>query len=218
MKNKQAKKSIVELCTNHTGKMQNMVSINTSVKLNTHCRERAKNPLTICHKCYSDRQLSYQKSTAEKYARNTEVLTSRILDFEELPVLNVLRCRFEAFGDLNNEIQAQNYLNICRKNPGTTFALWTKNPFYIDRAFKKFGGSKPKNIIIIFSSIVINKPANFEALQRLFPFIDKMFTVFKNEDAAKASGMAINCGARNCFTCGRCYSKKTGKYVNELLK
>lgn len=215
---KKNQKVVVEVCTNHTGKMEYMISISTSVKENEHCRARAKNPLTICHKCYADRQLSYQKSTAEKYARNTKVLTSRVLDFDELPVLNAIYCRFEAFGDLNNEIQAQNYMNICRKNPRTAFALWTKNPFYIAKAFKQFGGKKPSNLVIIFSSIVIDRPANFEALKRLFPFIDKMFTVFRSEESAAAAGMKINCGARKCFTCGRCYSKKTGEYVNELLK
>ena len=143
--------------------------------------------------------------------RNQEILTGSVLPEEKLPVINVLYFRFEAFGDLNNATQVINYFNICRKNPGVKFALWTKNPDYIAAAIKA-GHEKPENLNIILSSLFINKERKTK-----YDFVDKIFTVYDAEYIT-ANNIDINCGARNCFTCGLCYNKNDVRIINEKLK
>lgn len=201
--------------TTHDGKMQHIHSISTSTLLNENCRERAKNVLSICHYCYSEALTKCRKQLEARLKGNTELLTKSVIPFEELPTITDDIFRFESFGDLMNSTQVKNYFNICRKNPFTTFALWTKNPAFIDMAIKA-GSAKPENIIIIYSSPIIGAPAvNAKVLQR-FPFIDKCFTVFTPE---QAENVIINCGSRSCFTCRKCYSKDDKTfYINEQLK
>ena len=94
--------------------------------------------------------------------------------------------------------------------------MWTKNPGLIDKVIKA-GREKPKNLIIIYSSPYIDKPVNVDTYIKCYPFIDKVFTVYSKE-YIRDHKIDINCGARSCLECGRCYSKRTGKEVREQLK
>jgi hypothetical protein len=143
------------------------------------------------------------------FERNADILTTRVLDKEELPLINACYFRFEAFGDLHNVTQVINYFNICKKNPDVHFALWTKNPGII----KEVANEKPKNLVILVSSLFLNKPVDIEKM----PWIDKVFTVYDKETIEREK-VKINCGARNCLKCHRCYKKSGAKYINEKLK
>ena len=150
--------------------------------------------------------------------KNHAVLTSEIIPMDKMPILNCLAFRFEAFGDVQNEIQIINYFNICKRNPRVQFTIWSKNLAIFARLFKYgYNGvkySKPKNLIIIVSSPLINKAVDIRA----YNFADKVFTVYEKE-YAKSKGIKINCGAKSCMTCQRCYNKKDRTvYINELLK
>lgn len=198
-------------CTKHTGKMIGMISLSTSVLLNAFCKKRSQNKKSICSKCYSGRMTRRYKTLEKKLARNTDVLTKIIIPV--WPVLNCQKFRFESFGDLNNVTQVINYFNLCntKGNEDVHFALWTKNPWFIAQAIKS-GYEKPKNLSIIYSSPCLNIIA--EKVFDIFPFIDKVFTVFDNEDT-----VPINCGARCCVTCGKCYDPNNGiKFINEKVK
>ena len=201
--------------TNHSGKLEGMHSISTSVRRNPNCRDRRNIDNSICQKCYAVTLTGIRKGLDEAISRNTDVLTARILSADELPVINDKYFRFEAFGDLINETQAINYINIAKTNKGTHFAIWTKNPWIMAAALKT--AAKPSNMIIIYSSPMINKAVNVKALKKLYPFIDKVFTVYR-KDYAQEHSIDINCGGRHCLSCLRCYSKRTGDTVNELLK
>lgn len=48
-------------------------------------------------------------------------------------------------------------------------------------------------------------------------YVDKVFTVY-DEKTILAENININCGARCCATCRRCYSKETEKVISEKLK
>lgn len=209
--------NVVAVCTEHTGKMEGMMSISTSCEMNDHCRKRAMIKGSICEKCFARKGFEMRPSMRAKYEHNTRLLTSRVLGDDELPILNNLVFRFESFGDLNNSTQVINYFNIARKNPETMFALWTKNPFYISNAIRD-GHSKPANIIIIYSSPMIDTDINTERLLKAFPFIDKVFTVYRSEKKAAEHGRVINCGTRKCLVCRRCYRKDTEREISELLK
>lgn len=205
------------LCSNHSGKMSGMVSVSTSVLENPHCQKRRACVGTICEKCYAGAQLQRYASQAKKLKLATEFFTSHIIDYDEIPLLNTLYFRFEAFGDLINSIQVVNYFNIARKNKAMRCALWTKNPWIVSYAMSEYGIEKPENLVVLISSPYINKKIDIEKIKAVYPFIDKVFTVYNNEYIDN-NNVLINCGARECFTCLKCYSKFTENYISERLK
>lgn len=133
----------VKICTDHTGKMTGIDSLSTSVLLNPICQKRAQDKTSVCSKCYAGRMAKMYKGLEKVLAGNTEVLTEKVIPVEEWPLLNARIFRLEAFGDLQNVTQVRNYFNFARRNPETTFALWTKNPAIIARAIR-YGSTPPR--------------------------------------------------------------------------
>lgn len=201
-------------CTNHTGKMNGLHSLSTSVAVNPYCIKRQANGYSICAHCFSASMMKQYKALNEATTRNAEILTASVLPVEVLPLIPSRYFRFESFGDLINVNQVINYFNIARKNPDTLCALWTKNPHIVAKAIAA-GHDKPANLQIVLSSPLINKPIKATK----YAFIDKVFTVYDKEGAKAVN---INCGARSCLACGRCYRPNPEGvallYVNELLK
>ena len=207
-----AEKFIKAFCTNHGGKMAGVPSLSTSCLANPICQERAKDPKSICAHCFAAGLMKCRPSIHDKGVRNYEFLSAAIYPVEEMPILNYLVFRLESFGDLGNVNQAGNYFNLAAANPRTMFALWTKNPHIIAEMMETTGIEKPRNLVIVYSSPKVNE--EHDPGER-YPFIDKVFTVYDKEHAETVE---INCGARNCLKCGRCYSKRTGRHVREILK
>ena len=203
----------IHFTTKMNGKMEGLQSLSTSVLENPHCQERRKQGNTICAHCFAASQMKCYKSMVKCFKENTEILTTQLFPVEEMPIINTLYFRFESFGDLINETQAINYFNICKKNPAVKFALWTKNPWIIERAIKA-GNEKPENLQIVLSSPILNKAIEEKAVSK-YPFIDKIFTVYDKEESKNVN---INCGAKKCLTCGLCYNKNEVRYINETLK
>lgn len=206
-------KAPLQITNKHTGKMTGIWSISTSVLENAHCRARFENNVGICSKCFAKRQFSYRKNMRECYQKNTELLTSEVYPVENMPSLNCPYFRFEAFGDLNNEIQVENYFNICLKNPKVKFSMFTKNPLYISRVLKK--RSKPDNLSIVLSTVSINDPLDPDRIKKVLPFVDHVFSVF-DKKFAKVNDIKINCSALSCFGCHKCYEKDTEYEIYEL--
>lgn len=191
-----------------TGKMEGMMSLSTSCKTNPFCLKHQQIEGSICKKCYADRQMNMYTRMSPCLERNAEILTVDVIPMEYLPVINAAFFRFEAFGDIINSIQVENYFNICKKNPYTKFALWTKNPDLIAPVADK----KPNNLIIVLSSLMLNKQVNKDK----YPFVDKVFTVY-DAKTIKEKGIDINCGAHKCIECLRCYTDGE-TVINEKLK
>lgn len=209
--NNAEKISGVHYTIKHTGKMEGMASLSTSCTCNSFCKNRSCDQSLICSHCYAERQMKIYHNLEKCLIKNTEILTGRILDKSELPIINFLYFRFESFGDLININQIVNYFNICKKNPKVRFALWTKNPFIIADAIRE-GYVKPKNLQIIYSSPrinIVNEPK--------YDFIDKIFTVY-DKKYIRQNDIHINCGAEKCITCGKCYNKSKVRYINEMIK
>ena len=199
-----------------TGKLEGFASLSTSPLCNAHCIERMKSDVAVCKHCFSARMQKRYANLREKLERNTEFLTKTELKAEDIPFLNMAFFRFESFGDLNNTLQVKNYFLIAEQNKHCTMALWTKNPWIIADAIEEYGIEKPDNLIIILSSVLLNVSVDADQVAQKYPFIDKVFTVYDKEHAESVN---INCGARSCATCQRCYHKADGiEYVNELLK
>lgn len=210
---------IYSICENHTGKMQDLKSISTSCKDNAQCALNAAIPGSICENCFSmDMHEMYGDNFYNKLHFNTLLYSVAVLPVDVLPELrNIQYFRLESFGDLNNSIQAANYFNIAKKNikNHVRFALWSKNPRFIDQAIKA-GYKKPSNINIIYSSLFLNNGGT--GIMKKYSFIDRVFTVYTLEYLKAHPEIKINCGARDCFSCARCYKKSCDPVVNELLK
>lgn len=206
-------------------KMEGLRSISTSCKKNPICQARAKVPGSICEKCYAQTYLKMRPGLRDWTEWNYDILNAGILDKRDLPDIYDDVFRLESFGDSATETDVINKLHLCEKNPGTWFTVWTKNVDIYGRVFKA-GYKKPKNLIIIISSFMINVVADISK----YKWADKVFTVFESEEVARALGYEINCGnqsdisaglKRKCRRCMKCYGRqalKTDIYINELLK
>ena len=203
----------VHVTVNHTGKMSGMVSISTYCGENPYCLQHSNVCGSICEHCFAQTLTKCHTSMVKPLSLNLKILSSVIIPAKVWPLLNVRFFRFESFGDLASVVQVINYFNLCRRNPETKFALWTKNYKFIKEAIEA-GNTKPDNLVIIVSSLMMN----IQLRKELYPYADKIFTVYESEEAAAKNNACINCGKRHCLTCGRCYRKDTETYVNELLK
>lgn len=202
----------VYVSKNMTGKMEGILAISTSVLFNPFCQARAGIPGSICAKCYAGATVARYNKLREHVEDNYILLNHRDLLPEELPVICSDVCRLEAFGDLASATQARNYLRIAYKNPWCVFAIWTKNPEFLNQAIEELG--KPTNLICILSSMYVNKVEDGAG----WPWVDKVFTVY-DAKTIDAQGVEINCGGRKCRECMRCYSKENKEYyISEKLK
>lgn len=221
-------------CWKHTGKMKDIVSMSSSSEQNPDCIARVLEAEQIynetgidivCRHCFSN-DLQEQYSTMKaKYVVATEILTSKVFAIEDFPLLNAAIARLESFGDIlplqfGGMNQGLNYIHYVKRNPDTTFACWTKNPMTWQAVFQV--EEKPENMIMIYSDPVINgsmeEPEQLEeAIKIAFPFIDKIFIVY-DKAYVKTNKVDINCGARSCNACRRCYRKYTESIIKEQLK
>ena len=206
-------------------KMEGLRSISTSCKINPLCQKRAQISGSVCEKCYAQTYLEMRKGLRDWTEWNYRLLNSGILDKEDLPIITDDIFRLESFGDVGSHNAVINFINLCNRNPHTWFTAWTKNAELYDEVFKA-GYKKPRNLIIIISSFMINVVADVSK----YWWADKVFTVFESEAKARELGFEINCGnqadikaglKRKCRRCMKCYgsgARKSSRYINELLK
>ena len=197
-------------CSDHDGKMDGVISCSTYVGANKYCAARCKNcDNAICKYCFAASLTAQRAGLKNKLRRIHAVLTAVELSAADIPELIPYVWpffRFEAFGDLNNVIQFNNYNLFAAVNPDVNFTLWTKNPGIIQAAIND-GLNLANNLVIGLSSLYLNKPELDKA--KKYPFIRFLFTVY--DDAyIQAHDIQINCGAKHCITCGICY-----KYLHE---
>lgn len=201
--------------TTHSGKMQGINSIGTSCANNPHCMARRENGESVCSKCYASTYMKMRHALKERLEENAKILTSRYLAEHEIPITNDKIFRFESFGDLYNTTHFENYLSICLHNPGTKFALYTKNIWIVDEVLNKKGVKKPSNLSIVISSPILNK--RLELDMEKYWFVDHVFTVYGKKFIAD-NDVNINCGAKSCVGCQICYHTNTDFCVSEKLK
>ncbi|MGL6100397.1 MAG: GP88 family protein [Fusobacteriaceae bacterium] len=204
------KKLILEgLTTNHTAKMEGMVSFSTDTTTNKFCESMSKCTGSICEKCFARTMHKRLPSFSVKISRN-EWVKNVVLNKCDIPFLNVAYFRLEAFGELENMIQLENYIKMAKFNSHANFALWTKRVDLLEKLEIK----KPKNLNIIVSSPMINKQvALSETVEKM---VDGIFTVY---DKVQSETVKINCGENKCIECLKCYKKSAKmKIINEVLK
>ncbi len=203
-----------------SGKMTGIEALSTSCLCNHLCMARKEIKGSICESCFACATVNRYKALGKCLESNYKVLNERLLSRGEACQVRFFTSlgRIEAFGDVASVVQARNYLRIIKYNKQTRFGVWTKNPNYWDEAIELEG--KPSNVTMVLSSLFKNVPCND---YKRYSWVDYVFTVY-TPDWLKANGKDetfINCGARDCTTCQRCYRKHKGSepiMVNELLK
>lgn len=210
----------ISFSTEMSGKMSGMVSLSTSPH-GERCKTNAER-YEVCKHCYAKTCDAMYPALHKNLIQNLETLTTTEIAVDDWVRINYTAWRFmrlESFGDVNNVIQVVNYFNLCKANPKVTFTVWTKNIDLYYAAIQN-GNIKPENLIIIASSPMLNIPIHIPA--KYDGIVDKVFTVY-TYDYIRENGLTpcfINCGARSCKACQRCY-RRNGKgieYVNEILK
>ena len=187
---------------NGSNKMEGMVSINTSALNNPFCESMQKGN-GICKHCYSRKQERAYPAVRRCYARNGEIMSSRVIPFDELPRINAAFVRFSAFGELINDNHLINLKNICIVNPFVRFTLWTKRKDIVEK-YRKLG-ALPTNLKLIYSNPrldhIIETPEGW----------DGVFNVVTTEKEQ------INCVGK-CMNCLRCYAGEEIGCIVERIK
>ena len=205
----------------HTGKMEGIPSISTNKFLNENCKAmmNSDNPNCICKHCYVDRVTARYKDLEPCLTHNQGILTTRILNKGEIKslskfFLNTTIVRFESFGDLNNEIQLINYMNLARACKYTKFALFTKH-FKIVLGYFKNGNKMPSNVTLVLSSPFTDYTLNEGLVNTFKKYHSRVITFTVTKDKANPG---INCGKRKCIECRNCYDSRFPHNVIELIK
>jgi hypothetical protein len=202
-----------------TGKLKGIPAINTSPLDNPFCERMSQAAGSICSKCYSRRMVSgIRKNCRTGWKTNGEELSSRLLTVSEIKALRLDEkapygiVRFSAHGELINYKHAYNLIKIAQLYPALTFGLWTKRLDVLSEVFVEAEIEKPDNLVVIYSSPFVDKDCSIIAIQAVYPFVDKVFSVMSKDNGD------VNCGARSCALCQLCYSKSTTPVVIEKLK
>jgi len=195
--------------TNGAGKMELIRSANTSPVDNDFCLKMSESK-AICSSCYSMRSLkSYRKTCRPSWYRNGVLLTMHEYPVEAMPVVMDRVFRIHSHGEIISPRHYRNIIRLACRNPETIFAFWSKRKDIVQRAGVE---NIPSNVIMIYSNPSVDR------VSRIIPKgFSKVFNVVSKEHA-KRNKIAVNCGARKCFECQRCYKFETESVIVELKK
>ena len=191
-----------------TGKLDGFKAVSTNTVTNSFCQKMNTSGDTICRICYSHGMLkSYRKNMQASLQRNSDLLSSRLLEQSELPTLLDAFLRINAHGELINQTHLENIFLIAEHNPHCNVAIWTKRKDIVAKVLAK--RDKPANIILVWSNPKIDKvvytpPKHFDR-------------VFNNvtHDHKEAEQ---NCTGQQCKNCLLCYKFDTTKVIIEAIK
>jgi len=176
-----------------SGKMTGIPALNTDTTTNKFCIAKSKDETSICNKCYSWNMLkTFRKNAVPRFKMNSDILSSRVLEMNELVRPKGNNVRFNAHGELINTYHVQNLVNYALFYPQVTFTLWTKKKALIQSFFNKH--KKPDNLILIYSNEIVGTV--YKSVPKYF---DKVFNVVSH------GNHVINCDAK-CIDCMKCYN------------
>jgi hypothetical protein len=192
------------------GKLDGLKAISSNTITNPYCQKQynSNNQDNICTKCYSNIMLkSYRKNMQSPLQSNSNILSNSILPDNQLPIILDAYFRFNAHGELINDIHLINLVNIAIKNPACNFALWTKQNGLIKSYFDN--NIKPSNLILIYSNPKINS-----IMSKIPKHFDKTFNNVLSTDFVEEQ----NCTGQQCKTCLLCYKHNTTSKIVEMVK
>ena len=188
--------------TKGSDKLAGIQSINTPTTTNPFCQSMQKTD-SVCKSCYAQRYEKLRPNIVTAFERNLFLAERELLPLE-IPAINEQIARFASYGELINMMHFINLLRIAMANPQTVFTLWTKRYRIVQRVLKHM--DKPDNLILIYSSPVVDKQADLPA------GFDKVFTSYTKQGAQN-----INCHGA-CNDCRLCYSHNNTTLINEIIK
>lgn len=213
--------SIYNVSYHDSGKIEGMYSCDSSCNNCSFCqkvRENGKdNPALICNYCYDDAQEKRWIAVKNRHGLNLLIMSSERYTVDELATLKIENLlRENSSGDIENDIMAENYINIGYSHPNVDIGLFAKNVAPVIRATDKLG--KPENMKYIQSSLLIGVPA------KRAKYFDYVFTVYATEEELQKAlkDGACECNGKKCKDCGyMCYVKNgwaIGSNIAEYLR
>jgi hypothetical protein len=194
-----------------TGKLDGMCAISTNTRTNEYCikQNASSDEENICTKCYSHTMLkSYRKNMQPALQRNSDALSTQLLADSAIPRINDVYFRFDAHGELINETHFINLISIARKNPKTSFALWTKRTDIVNKVLRTH--AKPDNLILIYSNPKISR-----ILDKRPKHFDRTFNNVLQHEYVEQQ----NCTGQKCMDCLLCYEVGNGvTTIVEMVK
>lgn len=192
-----------------TGKLKGFKAINTNTLSNEFCSKMRKTS-AICKHCYSASMLEgIRKNCVKPWENNSRLLSSELLEPNQIPNIFEHTMRLHAHGELINYTHLLNYIAIAVRNPRTTFALWTKRKNLINKAAA--AGLIPDNLILVYShpktdKAAISIPVNFDK-------------VFSGTVTGATNSSEFECTGKSCADCMACYTKDSGhNHIVEKIK
>lgn len=211
--------------TKHSGKMSGIPSVSTSQIFNKTCQLLSQNKKNVCYYCYARKYSKIYRNLDAVLLYNTLLLSFTYINpkTQAAGLANFKYVRFESFSDIQNIQHFYNLYQIAKYFNETNFALWTKRHLLV---FGVLSTLKPlKNLIFVLSNFRLND--NGERLKKtsilkfesigINPKNLKYFNVFESEFAFN-NNIEINCGARSCASCLKCYKKNNIQCINEIKK
>jgi len=156
-------------------KMDKLLSLNTNpfdnpfcMSMNRNgCNQRACNSAHpfICGSCYSITAMSRQGASRWHFNNNLSILSRGIICEKQMPEFSPNETvRFNAEGELVNNVHLINLINIAASNPQTTCTLFTKRWDILDDVVNNCGYWPPENMVTIFSNSYVDLPMTFAGL------------------------------------------------------
>lgn len=212
--------NVYNVAFHESGKIEDLFSFDASATNCGFCAKMRKlaekDDSIICKYCYDFSQESYRFSALNRHTLNMIIMSAFDFEIAELATLPAgLVNRVNSSGDCANQIYANNMIKLAYAFPISHVAVWTKAPGFYINACRKYG--KPANVVLIKSSVHINKP------DQLPEFFDYVFTVYTDKteiEKAIANG-ANECNGKKCKECGKkCYfgTWEKGGNIAELLR
>ena len=191
-----------------TGKLKGFEAINTNTLSNAFCSKMRATD-AICQDCYSASMLQgVRKNCVEPWQRNSDEL-SKAIPIENLPTINAHSFRFHAHGELINYVHLENFMNIAKANPFTTFGLWTKRLGYVRKYLKN--NSRLDNVILIYSNT-----SKERKMKRPPKGFDKVFNSLYDDTVTSKNEKL--CTGKSCMECMACYRHNNFDVIVEKVK
>lgn len=241
---KNLRQNLLHFSYRMTAKMTNILSLSTNCNANPNCQARSRVCGSICEHCFASNTLDHYSSLDANTLANYWILTGSEFsnsDCEKIATEIVAACqknethefRLESFGDLANVTHARNYLYILyhlykvskRAGYKVICGWWTKNVNLLIAAYDKLDKAHKTafhNVChLLISSMFCNQPISEDeksAVEKRLEMPVSVFTVY-SPDYIQENNIVVNCGARSCHKCLRCYRMNhRGEYINEKLK